>query len=54
MKQTICDNFKKAVCEKCGEVILNNVGKEVMVSACAENVKHITCNSSNTENKKED
>ena len=44
MKKTICDNFKKAICYKCGEPILNNKGKVVKVSACAENVKHITCN----------
>lgn len=52
MKPFTCDNFKKAICEKCGEIILNNNGEEVMVTACAEGVKHITCNSANSKGAK--
>lgn len=43
MKKIICDNFKKPICSKCGKPIINNKGDTVRVSACAEDVKHITC-----------
>ena len=53
MKSFICDNFKKAICYKCGEFIFNNKGEQVMVCNCAKSVKHITCNTKNPTNKNE-